>query len=81
MQWRGPRISTSDADEARIPSKGRAMLTYTATDLVELIRRDMDAAAASARIHHASTPGLLRQVRQWLAAERSAQRQHASRIG
>ena len=35
------------------------MLTYTATDLVELIRRDMEAAAAKPRIHTARSAGLV----------------------
>jgi hypothetical protein len=50
------------------------MLTYTATDLVELIRRDMEAAAAKPRIHTARSADLVQQIRQRLALGRSTPR-------
>jgi hypothetical protein len=46
------------------------MLTYTATDLVELIRRDMDAAVATPRVNVPRGTGVFQQIRQRLALGR-----------
>ena len=50
------------------------MLTYTATDLVQLIHLEMDAAAAGPRVQTARTPGFLQQLRRRVASGRSASR-------
>jgi hypothetical protein len=50
------------------------MLTYTATDLVEIIRREMDAAASRQRVHTTGTPGFLQQLRRRAASARFAKR-------
>lgn len=51
------------------------MLPYTATDLVEIIRREIDASASGPRVHTtAKTPGFFQQLRQRAAAGLSARR-------
>ena len=50
------------------------MLTYTATDLVELIRREMDAAVATPRINAPGRTGVFQQIRQRLVSGRPTPR-------
>jgi hypothetical protein len=73
VQWHEPPGTTSDATGARTPMKGRAMLAYNATDLVELIRREMDANTSQPRVHDAA-PGLVQQLRRRVALRRAAPR-------
>jgi hypothetical protein len=57
-------MSRGDAADARPQERGRAMFLYTATDLVEILRRETGTAAANPRHHVTKSPSVLQQLRQ-----------------
>ena len=50
------------------------MLPYTATEVAEVIRREIEASASSSHIHTTKTPGFLQRLRRRAASGLSARR-------